>query len=99
MGALLVYFVVGSIVAVPFLGYQLLRTRRELNQLRAELRQRGLIAPALDVDGSPAAIPTAGRRAVPAADATPAALASAAPGPTPARGERREAARPDAARD
>ena len=43
MGALLVYFVVGSIVAVPFLGYQLLRTQRDLNQLRAELRRRGVL--------------------------------------------------------
>jgi hypothetical protein len=46
MGALLVSFVIGSIIGVPFLGYHLLRTRRQLNELRAELRQRGLIAPA-----------------------------------------------------
>lgn len=48
MGALLVYFAVGSIIGVPFLGYHLLRTRRELNELRAELRRRGLIAPGAD---------------------------------------------------
>ena len=48
MGALLLYFVIGSIVSVPFLGYQLLRTRRELNELRTELRRRGLIAPGPD---------------------------------------------------
>jgi hypothetical protein len=45
MGALLVYFVIGSVVSVPILGYHLLRTRRELSELRAELRRRGLIGP------------------------------------------------------
>jgi len=49
MGGLLLYFVVGSIVAVPFLGFHLLRTRRELNVLRTELRARGLIGSAASV--------------------------------------------------
>jgi hypothetical protein len=45
MGALLVYFAVGAILSVPPLGYYVLRTRRELNELRAELRRRGLVGP------------------------------------------------------
>ena len=49
MDALLLYFVLGSIVAVPFLGFHLLRTRRELNALRTELRARGLIGSASSV--------------------------------------------------
>ena len=44
MGAFLVYYVVASIVAIPFLGYLLLRTRRDLSALRAELAARGVIA-------------------------------------------------------
>lgn len=45
MGALVISYIVGSIVAIPFLAYHLLRTRRDLNGLRAELVARGLIAP------------------------------------------------------
>ena len=45
MGALIVGYIIGSIVAIPFLTYHLLRTRRDLNALRAELAARGLIAP------------------------------------------------------
>ena len=48
MGALLAYFAIASVIAVPFLAYHLLRTRRDLNALRTELRQRGLLAPAPD---------------------------------------------------
>jgi hypothetical protein len=44
MGALLVTYVIGSFVGIPFLAFQLLRTRRELNGLRDELHARGLIA-------------------------------------------------------
>jgi len=54
MGALLISFVIGSIIGVPFLGYHLFRTRRDLNALRAELYARGVIAPA--PDGPPALI-------------------------------------------
>jgi hypothetical protein len=46
MGAFLISYIVGSIVAIPFLVLHLLRTRRDLNALRAELAARGLIAPA-----------------------------------------------------
>lgn len=81
MGALLVSFVVGSIIGVPFLGYHLLRTRRELNELRAELRRRGLIAPRADTAparGSPGpAEPLAG------AAAGPRPIAAAPPQPVP----------------
>jgi hypothetical protein len=45
MGAFLVYYVVASIFAIPFLGFLLLRTRRDLSELRAELRARGVLAP------------------------------------------------------
>jgi hypothetical protein len=72
MGALLVYFAVGSIVAVPILGYHLLRTRRELSELRAELQRRGLIGPGA---GVPAPEPDPSARA---------RLAGPAPAPLPA---------------
>jgi hypothetical protein len=72
MGALLVYFAVGSIVAVPILGYHLLRTRRELSELRAELQRRGLIGPGA---GVPAPEPDLSARA---------RLAGPAPAPLPA---------------
>jgi len=71
MGALLLYFVLGSIVAVPFLSFHLLRTRRELNALRTELRARGLIGSAASVGPEPATSR--------GADGTPAV----APGPVP----------------
>jgi hypothetical protein len=78
MGALLVYFAIGSIVSVPVLGYHLLRTRRELSELRSELRRRGLIGPG--ADGAPSG---AGAQAVPGTRVerppTPAALAEASP--------------------
>ena len=45
MGAFVISYLVGSIIAIPFLAYHLLRTRRDLNGLRAELVTRGLIAP------------------------------------------------------
>jgi len=45
MGAFVISYIVGSIIAIPFLAYHLLRTRRDLNGLRAELVVRGLIAP------------------------------------------------------
>ncbi len=45
MGALVISYIIGSIVAIPFLAFHLLRTRRDLNGLRAELAARGLIAP------------------------------------------------------
>lgn len=73
MGALIAYFAVASVVAVPFLAYQLLRTRRELNQLRTELQRRGVIAPS----------PGAGWAAVPAG--TPEPLPAV--GPPPERGD------------
>jgi predicted aconitase len=44
MGALVIGYIIGSIVAIPFLAYHLLRTRRDLNALRAELAARGFIA-------------------------------------------------------
>ena len=44
MGALIVSYIVGSFVGIPFLAYHALRTRRELNGLRDELRARGVIA-------------------------------------------------------
>ena len=43
MGAYIVYFLVGSVAAIPFLAYQLLRTRRDLSELREELRARGIV--------------------------------------------------------
>jgi len=54
MGALLVYFAVGALLSVPPLGYYVLRTRRELNELRAELQRRGLVDP---VAGGPPVAP------------------------------------------
>ena len=77
MGALLLYFVIGSIVSVPALGYHLLRTRRELNALRAELRQRGLIAPGPD-DQRPIPEPVVSDRLV-GAIAAPHPIAPAVP--------------------
>ena len=57
MGAYIVYFLVGSVVAIPYLAYLLFRTRRDLSELRAELRSRGVIAagrgPARAVVASP----------------------------------------------
>ena len=44
MGALIVTYIIGSFVGIPFLALHLLRTRRELNGLRDELRARGVIA-------------------------------------------------------
>ena len=65
MGALIVYFLIGSVVAIPYLAFLLLRTRRELNALRDELRARGLIAPA--GGGARAALGAAGDDARPLA--------------------------------
>ena len=48
MGALLLGFVIASIVGVPFLVQLIFRTRRELNFLRAELLERGVIGPGAD---------------------------------------------------
>ena len=77
MGALLVYFVIGSVLSVPVLGYHLLRTRRELSELRAELQQRGLIAPA---PGAPPLPPSRGAAALEAPTRAPAVLVEP-PGP------------------
>jgi hypothetical protein len=92
MGALLVYFVFGSIVAVPYLGYQLLRTQRDLNQLRAELQRRGVLG------GPPRVGPEleAARATVSpvvAAAAAPAALPPAVPSAQLGRVDGLEAAR------
>ena len=62
MGAFLISYIVGSIVAIPFLALHLLRTRRDLNALRAELAARGLIAPAEDATRGAMSAPPGGVR-------------------------------------
>jgi hypothetical protein len=56
MGALLVYFAAGSIISVPVLAYHLLRTRRELSELRTELQRRGVIGGGPATPSRPAGI-------------------------------------------
>ena len=62
MGAFLISYIVGSIVAIPFLALHLLRTRRDLNALRAELAARGLIAPTEDTTRGVVSAPADGVR-------------------------------------
>jgi hypothetical protein len=88
MGALLVYFVIGSVLSVPVLGYQLLPHRRELSELRAELRQRGLIAPAPARRRCPRRRPATGcaeRVAAPAAALVASSRAAEPPRPSDGR--------------
>jgi hypothetical protein len=72
MGAILVWYVAGSFLAIPFLAFHLLRTRRDLNALRAALEAQQLVA------RGPTGTPTA-FAAVPSADSaehTPPQLAA-----------------------
>jgi hypothetical protein len=46
MGPYIVYYLIGSVVAIPFLAWQVFRTRRDLSELREELRKRGVIGAA-----------------------------------------------------
>lgn len=77
MGAFVISYIVGSIFAIPFLAYHLLRMRRDLNGLRAELVVRGLIAPGSERAHATLAAPrddvrplASGLEAAPAADDT-----------------------------
>ena len=42
MATFVILYIIGSFAATPFLAFHLLRTRRELNALRDEVRARGL---------------------------------------------------------